>query len=406
MDQGFQSGGTPPHMFQFLPLVLVSLVSPSEATTQFPVPRPAATTGAPRDPSGASVQFRPYEPFALLSPDRSELVLSMPEARLVFVDIGEARVRLETRLQRSGVGSGADIRSMSWSPDGKRLAVALSESPIQILDCLHGDSRSEVPMRESRCSGVQWTMDDRLLLSYYGVASELWSVDRAERLAELATRAGPASAVALSKDRGTLALGDTTGEVSVWDAGTGNLRMRLPSRGKRVHSLAFDPQGSTLAIGDAGRELRVWSLECEEERVRLVYPGDDPFDSIVTRGISFSPDGRQLVSTSSDWWDVHLWSLDDGKERWRYASPEGWPPGIAARFSTDGRLVLLSRYGLALDAESGVEWQVLGVGGDPSTRVRWDRDLAWSFVDCRLLVYSLRDEGRLVVDLPIDLIAD
>jgi WD40 repeat protein len=389
-------------MLRFLACVALVFCCTNGRATQFSAPRPVATTGTPRVQSEASVQFRPYEPFALLSPDRSELVLAMPEARLVFVDIAGARVRLETRLQRRGEGSEADIRSMSWSPDGKRLAVEILGSPVQIVDRLRGDSRIEVPMRERWCSGVQWTTDDRLLLSYYDVASELWSVDRGERIAELATRAGPACAFALSRDRGTLALGDTTGEVSVWDAGTGSLRVRLPSRGKRVHSLAFDPQGSSLAIGDAGRDLRVWSLECDEERLRLSYPGDDPFDSIVTRGISFSPDGRLLVSTSSDWWDVHLWSLDDGKERWRFASPEGWPPGIAARFSTDGSLVLLSRYGLGLDAESGMKRQVLWGGGDTSTRVRWDRDLAWSFVDCRLQVYSLRDGGRLVVDLPID----
>lgn len=240
-------------MLRFLSCVAFALYCTKGRATQFSVPRPVATTGSLRDPSGASLQFRPYEPFALLSPDRSELVLSMPEARLVFVNIAEGRVRLERRLQRSGEGSGSYIRSMSWSPDGKLPAVALSESPIQYLDRLRGDARVEVPLRERWCSGVQWTMDDRFLLIYYGVASELWSVDRDERIAELATRAGPACVLAISKERGTLPLGDTTGEVSVWDAGSGSLLVRLPSRGKRVHFLAFDPRGSALATCACGR---------------------------------------------------------------------------------------------------------------------------------------------------------
>ena len=82
--------------------------------------------------------------------------------------------------------------------------------------------------------------------------------------------------------------------VRVWDVETGKQRSFLPADGQQHNRLllAWSPDNRTLAIGD--RTIKLWELATL--KVRHEFTGHDG----DIRALAFTPDGRHLVSGSSD----------------------------------------------------------------------------------------------------------
>jgi WD40 repeat protein len=99
----------------------------------------------------------------------------------------------------------------------------------------------------------------------------------------------------------------TAGEghsVSLWDAGTGELKMAL--KGKPAGLLTFSRDGKRLAgIEGLAGALSLWDTRSGKRLGRL---GDDPVSQAA-----FSPDGRTLVA----------WESKGGLRRWDLAKVLG-----------------------------------------------------------------------------------
>ncbi|HWE36439.1 MAG TPA: protein kinase [Isosphaeraceae bacterium] len=115
------------------------------------------------------------------------------------------------------------------------------------------------------------------------------------------------TAMALSADGKTLALGDARGNITLVVAATGTVRARLrPTDGEtedRIDALAFAPDGNLLAVGGFER-TRLWGLG----------PAPKPLVSLPghrgrVSNLAFSPDGRRLA-TGGDEGAVAVWDLD------------------------------------------------------------------------------------------------
>ncbi|WP_306960131.1 WD40 repeat domain-containing protein [Streptomyces afghaniensis] len=108
------------------------------------------------------------------------------------------------------------------------------------------------------------------------------------------------SALAFSPDGSRLAVGDTTGHVTLWD---GDLRHRAGaltgtsdtvSEGEpeAVEALAFSSDGSTLAVGGANGTLRLWDTEGQQLLGSdLPTPGDE------IRSLAFAEDGGTVYAS-------------------------------------------------------------------------------------------------------------
>ena len=115
------------------------------------------------------------------------------------------------------------------------------------------------------------------------------------------------TALALSADGKTLALGEPAGAITLVDARDGTPRGRLtPPAGEdpgRVASLAFAPSGGELAVG-ARDKVRLWRLgEGPGPLVRL--PGH--WGRVGT--LAYDATGRYLA-TGGDDKAVAVWDLD------------------------------------------------------------------------------------------------
>ena len=97
------------------------------------------------------------------------------------------------------------------------------------------------------------------------------------------------SGVAMSADGQTIAAAGDDHTVRIWDAATGQLRLRLAGHSDWVRTVALSPDGQTLATGANDRTIGLWNASTGE---RLFA---SPELSNVVAAISFHPNGQQLA---------------------------------------------------------------------------------------------------------------
>ena len=131
----------------------------------------------------------------------------------------------------------------------------------------------------------------------------LWPVDRLDSPLLVATHDAPISVLDFSNDATTLASGDNSGGVQMYDLEIlSGAAERLPDQSGRISAMDFSVNGRWLATGDENGVVRLWNLD----NPSLGYPVR-AHESIVS-GLAYvvGTDGEKLVSTGYDG-AVRLW---------------------------------------------------------------------------------------------------
>jgi WD40 repeat protein/serine/threonine protein kinase len=210
------------------------------------------------------------------------------------------------------------VTSVAFTPDGKRLI----------------------------SSGL--TQLPRSLFTPKGTAGDvkLWDAATGRPLPlALDDRADRVATVALSADGNRLAATCRDRTVLVWDLATGGLVTLEGPAGRTALNVGFSPDGKRLlAIYRPGAPgsmagsglLLVWDLAsrkpvltCDQLRPRV-------------RGGSFSPDGKQLVVSSSSPPAFNVYDAETGRETFSHQGPEEVMYVMSARFSPNGKRLAAS----------------------------------------------------------------
>ncbi|MBE9159891.1 pentapeptide repeat-containing protein [Nodosilinea sp. LEGE 06152] len=111
-----------------------------------------------------------------------------------------------------------------------------------------------------------------------------------------------AMSVALSPDGQMMAVGDSIGNIYLWNFTTTQLLATFEGHIGWVWSVAFSPDGALLASGSTDSSVRLWDVQSGQcLQVLTDHTGS-------VRSVSFSPDSQQLASGSEDK-TVRLWSV-------------------------------------------------------------------------------------------------
>ncbi|NET47798.1 MAG: hypothetical protein F6K09_03540 [Merismopedia sp. SIO2A8] len=105
---------------------------------------------------------------------------------------------------------------------------------------------------------------------------------------------GSAITAAFSPDGQRLAVGDTNGEIHVWQVASGQKTLGWKAHTGWIWSVVFSPDGKQLASGAEDRTLRVWD-SATGELLATLEGHDHRVASMV-----WHPDGQQLFSGSED----------------------------------------------------------------------------------------------------------
>jgi len=113
---------------------------------------------------------------------------------------------------------------------------------------------------------------------------------------------GLAMSIDFSPDGQTVAVGDTSGSIYLWNITTTQLLVTFEGHMGWVRSVAFSPDGKILASGSMDSSMRLWDVQ--SGRCLQVFTEHTGY----VQSVSFSPDGQQIASASDDQ-TVRLWNL-------------------------------------------------------------------------------------------------
>ncbi len=196
--------------------------------------------------------------------------------------------------------------------------------------------------------------------------------------------------VAISPDGKSIATGSSpdgrvAGEVRLWDASTGRLRLPAMPHTNYVRALAFRPDGKVLAAGDYSGLVRFWDTATGREIGQPLPQGE------IILSLAYSPDGKILAAgLSNDHTGkpgTRLWDTATGRR-----IGELLPSTNAVNridFRPDGRAILAS------SAFAG------GVGAQPGcgTRPESRRSVSFSVDETAA---GFRPDGRVFLTLGKD----
>ena len=337
------------------------------------------------------------------SPDGATLATSSADGtvRLWRVRDGAGQVVLHVRAGRH------TNPQVFWSPDGRRLATYSRRSfedfgETQIWDADTGRLRATLEGHRGNVITVEWSPDSRMLLTTCDDgAARVWDAETGSLRATLAQNKlrqkltnSPFKALFTTKNLdfsftfGTFAA-DGRAVVTysieqppkIWDATTGALQATL-----QMDVTAFEPKPVYDLLLSPDRRFIVRKTPDGVELLDAATGDTARALKGVGAALSFSPDGRVLLTYTTAPFTISLWDTTTGQKLW---DVEHTPAGLGGFFwSPDGARIVAMGYGSnarLLDARTGRILTKLPYGGCTNDWLCGDND-------CEPFVFSA--DGR------------
>jgi RNA polymerase sigma factor (sigma-70 family) len=241
-------------------------------------------------------------------------------------------LKLDNVPIRSFTGHGDFVRSVSFSPDGKRALSGSYDETMRLWDVETGKEICRFTGHKGEITSVSFSRDGKLALS--GGTDRivrLWEVQTGKVLRVFAGHKGDVISVTMSPEGKQVLSAGADKTLRLWEVGTGKEVHAFTGHTDSVWTVSFSPDGSRALSGGEDRTLRLWDVETGKEL--LCIRGHAGWVSSV----SFSPDGKRALSTSQDK-TVRLWDVETGNEIRCLKGHKG--EVTCALFSPDGKRIL------------------------------------------------------------------
>jgi len=212
------------------------------------------------DESSHLIQTEAMPTAVALDPAAGRLAVAMG-SRLAIRSLGEATNASEQQFS-------AAIQSIAWHPDGQRLAVALDDGVVQLLD-----------IRTGGVQRLEGHSVNAIFVQFHPLGEIL---------------------VSTSWD----------GTTRFWDAGTGQLRFLT----REGIALGFDKSGTQLAFLREGGGLGIWTVAAPLGFAKIAFPFKASGRMV---SVDLHPDGQHLAAGDEEEWYLADWTqrrvLEQGK---------------------------------------------------------------------------------------------
>jgi len=303
---------------------------------------------------------------AYFSPDGNTLAVTAQDGNLYIWDIPTRR------LSRLKISHAKEITTVAFSPDEKTLATGSVDRTVKIWDTANGNMLQLIQGHGSDVNSLDWSSDGRLLLTggrdgavkiwdtfaemlpvrpkqpvktycatvfspddhllALGIADDshvkIWDLSTGHELSDLGKQEEILISV-FSKDARFVAISYGRNLVEIYEVYTGNRIKRLPRIDVPVKGLTFSPDGRMLVTGSDQTQLRLWEVQGDRDP-ELLDSGNSYYCA------AFSPDGNYLASADGDG-AIRLWDIASLRIVKTLKGHTGMIRSIA--FSPDGRLM-------------------------------------------------------------------
>jgi WD40 repeat protein len=280
----------------------------------------------------------------------------------------------------------ARIESMTYSPNGKLIAVGDSASQVAVYA---PDAKNPLAMGVqavrpgSETFGVAFTADsggvfacgkDGAVQLFAGPNPDGTSAgNTSTRLREFAGHTDTVNALVVSPDGKQLVTAGSDRTVRVWDVTSAKPLRSFQGHMSKVLSLAVRGDGKQIASASDDGAIRLWDLNTVDEHRALTDAGDSLW------AVAFSPDGKRVATAGADK-ILRVYGADNGKLE--VSIPDAHKAAVTSlAFFPDGKLA--------------------SAGGDRVVKV-WDVDAKKAVAELSghesaILTAAVGDSGKLIV---------
>jgi len=256
-----------------------------------------------------------------------------PDGKRLISGGGDNKVKIwdvETRCPLGNlVGHEGSIGSVAFSSNGRLIASGSYDKTVRIWDASTGRELKVLKGHGQQVGAVAFSRDSKRLISCSADKTvKAWDIASGRDLGTLRTHKGSVWFVAASPDRKRFASGSRDKTVKIWGLDPKLGITTLEGHKNWVYSVAFSPDGRRLASGSYDMTVRIWDVAAEKE-IRMLK-GHKSY----VYSVAYSPDGALIASGS---WDktVRIWRAGTGRPVAVLTGHEG--PVNSVAFSPDGK---------------------------------------------------------------------
>jgi WD40 repeat protein len=270
------------------------------------------------------------------------------------------------------IGHRAEIRAVSWSPDGRRLATGSADGTAKVWDAASGRQLLTLKGHTSPLWSVSWSPDgQRLATASEDGTAKVWDAAGAREMLTLKGHTNWVTSVSWSPDGKRLATGSGrrggTGDNSakVWDATTGRAILTLKGHWDWVSSVSWSPDGKQLATASGDGTVKLWDTTGGRQ-LRTLEGHTGPVLSVA-----WCPDGKRLATGGMDA-TAKVWEAAAGRDLLTLNGYAGWVWSVAWR--ADGKRLVTGAFdGTAKVWEAAAGRRLLTLKGHtgPVRSVSW-----------------------------------
>jgi WD40 repeat protein len=196
----------------------------------------------------------------------------------------------------------SDLCLIAFSPDGALLANSEFDGQVRVYETqsLVSTSGEHVFARYKTWlydinRDISFSSDGkRIAIAGHDSTVKVWDLEKGSRAFTLRGHVNPVYGVSYSPDGSKIATAGDDETARVWDAESGAFLFTLAGHTEAIFRTAFNPDGTRVATASLDGTAKVWDASTGEELFTLY--GHKGF----VMDLAFSPDGRRLFTASLD----------------------------------------------------------------------------------------------------------
>jgi WD40 repeat protein/serine/threonine protein kinase len=223
------------------------------------------------------------------------------------------------------------VRSAAFSPDGRRIATASADRTARVWDAATG---RQILRLTGHADGVRTAVfspdGSRILTAAFDKTVRVWDAATGRQIRIISGHAQPVTTAAYSPDGRRIVTASFDQTARIWDAATGRQIRILGGHDGMLASAAFSPDGRFVVTASDDKTARIWDVATGRQVQQLSG------HTLPLAGAAFSPDGRFVVTASEDK-TARIWDAATGRQVQQLSGHT--LPLAGAAFSPDGRFV-------------------------------------------------------------------